>query len=96
MERRRTRKPTTPGEVLKHEYLEPLELTQGDFAAHLGCDVKTINRIVNGRTRLSPMMAFRIASALETTPEFWMNLQAAVDLHEVHESEDDLPEPIGV
>jgi addiction module HigA family antidote len=94
MKRQRTRKPTTPGEVLEQEYLKPLGITQGRFAEHLKCDVKTINRLVNGRTRLTPDMAVRIASAFGTTPEFWMNLQASVDLHEVKQERSELPEPL--
>src|SRR5438874_372769 len=45
-----TRKPTTPGEILHEEFLKPLGMSQRELAAHLGCDVKVVNRIVNGRT----------------------------------------------
>ena len=45
-----TREPTTPGEVLQEEYLSPLGLTQKQLADHIGCDLKVINRIVNGKT----------------------------------------------
>jgi hypothetical protein len=41
--------PTGPGEILQEEFLTPLGLTQKQFADHIGCDVKVINRIVNGR-----------------------------------------------
>lgn len=93
MSERRTRKPVGPGEVLQEEFLEPYKMSQGNFAAHLGCDVKTVNRLVNAKTRLTPVMAARIAAASGTTPEFWMNLQTAVDLYEVYQVEE-LPEPL--
>ncbi|HKH49048.1 MAG TPA: hypothetical protein VKM72_30655 [Thermoanaerobaculia bacterium] len=46
----RKREPTTPGAILREEFLKPLGLTQRQLADHLGCEVKVINRIVNGRT----------------------------------------------
>ena len=76
------RKPTSPGEILQEEYLDPLGLTQKELADHIGCDVKVVNRIVNGRTSVTAGMAVRLASALGTTPEFWMNAQQAVDLYD--------------
>lgn len=78
-----SRPPTTPGEILREEYLEPLELTQKMLADHMGCDLKVINRIVNGRSSVTAEMAVRLAAALGTTPEFWLNAQQAVDLHQV-------------
>ena len=42
-----------PGEILREEFLVPLGLTQKELADHLGCDVKVINRIVNGRTSVT-------------------------------------------
>lgn len=87
----RIRKPTSVGEMLKEEFLIPLNLTQREFADHLGVEVKTINRLVNDRTSITPILALKIASALGTTPEFWMNLQVANDLFELKNSNVDLP-----
>lgn len=75
-----TRKPTPPGEILQEEFLRPLGLTQKRLAEHVGCDLKVINRIVNGRSTVSAEMAVRLAAALDTTPQFWLNAQQAVDL----------------
>jgi len=49
----RHRKPTTPGEILREEFLGPLGMTQKQLADHLGCDVKVVNRIVNGRAAVT-------------------------------------------
>ena len=62
---KRKRKPTTPGEILREEYLLPLGMTQNELADHIGCDVKVINRLVNGRTSVSAEMAL-MKKALST------------------------------
>lgn len=80
MRTRPIRKPTTPGEILQEEFLTPLGLTQQALANHVGCDVKVINRIVNGRSAVTAEMALRLASAFGTSAEFWMNAQRAIDL----------------
>ena len=77
---RLTRKPTPPGEILREEFLVPLGLTQKQLANHLGCDLKVINRIVNGRTSVTAEMALKLGAAFGTSPEFWLNAQKAVDL----------------
>lgn len=74
------RKPTSPGEILSEEFLKPLGITQKELANHLGCDYKVINRIVNERASVSPEMAVKLAGAFETTPDFWLNAQMAIDL----------------
>lgn len=74
------RKPTTPGEILSEEFLKPLGLSQKALAAHIGCDYKVINRIVNERASVTPGMALKLAAAFETTPDFWLNAQMATDL----------------
>lgn len=76
------RRPTEPGEILGEEFLGPLCLTQQELADHIGCDVKVINRLVNARTRVTAEMALKLGAALNTTPEFWLNAQKAIDLHE--------------
>lgn len=74
------RKPTSPGEILKEEFLIPLSLSQRQLADHLGVDVKVVNRIVNGRSAISARMAIKLAAAFKTTPEFWLNAQEAIDI----------------
>lgn len=88
------REPTTPGEILKEEFLIPMGKTQGELASHLGCDVKVINRIVNGRTSVTAEMALKLAAALKTTPEFWLNAQKAVDLYLAAKKIKNLPKPL--
>ena len=88
------REPTSPGEILSEEFLKPLNLTQKQFADHLGCDVKVVNRIVNNRTSISAEMAIRMGRALNTSPEFWLNAQQAVDVYRARSRVRHLPEPL--
>ena len=88
------REPTGPGEILSEEFLKPLHITQRQLAEHIGCDVKVINRIVNGRTSISAELAIRLARALDTSPEFWLNAQQAVDVFRARQNMRNLPEPI--
>lgn len=88
------RRPTGPGEILADEFLAPLGLTQKKLADHLACDVKVINRIVNGRTALSAGMAVKLGAAFQTTPEFWLNAQKAVDLFDARKAVGKLPQPL--
>ena len=76
----KNRPPTHPGEMLKKEFLEPLELSQKDFAMHLGWTYARLNEIVNGRRGVSANSALTLSDALNTTPEFWLNLQQQHDL----------------
>ena len=91
---RRRRAPTSPGEILREEFLVPLSMTQKRLADHLGCDVKVVNRIVNGRTSVSAEMALKLGAAFRTTAEFWLNAQKAVDLHRASSQELELPRPV--
>lgn len=88
------RKPTTPGEILRQEFLIPLGMTQKHLADHLGCDVKVVNRIVNGRSSVTAEMALKLAASFRTTPEFWLNAQKAVDLHRAVSNVPSLPRPL--
>ena len=90
----RRREPTSPGEILREEFLAPLGMTQRGLAEHLGCDVKVINRIVNGRTSVSAKMALRLGAAFRMSPEFWLNAQNAVDLFRAERSLSTLPSPV--
>jgi addiction module HigA family antidote len=74
------RPPTPPGEILLYEFLEPLGITQTEFARRLGIPIQRINTIINGRRAVTAETALLLAAALQTTPEFWLNLQRNHDL----------------
>ena len=87
-------RPIHPGEILREEFLVPLGMTQKELADHIGCDVKVINRLVNGRTSVSAEMALRLGATFRTSPEFWLNAQKAVDLFRAEVEVSDLPPPV--
>lgn len=69
-----------PGEILREEYLAPLGLKAYTLAKKLHVPRTRIERLVAGRTPVTPDTALRLAKFFGTTPQFWMNMQAAFDL----------------
>ncbi len=72
--------PTHPGKIISREYLAPLGVSQVALAAHIGVPVQRVNELVRGKRGVTPETAWLLAQAFETTPDFWLNLQAAYDL----------------
>jgi antitoxin HigA-1 len=82
------REPTPPCEMLREEFMKPLGLTQAELTAKLGMPRVAVNAIINGKRSVTPGTAMRLAKALGTTPEFWINGQLAVDLYRAeHDTE---------
>jgi addiction module HigA family antidote len=77
----RSKNPLHPGEVLLEEFLVPRAMSQRAFAGELGWTVARLNELIKGKRGISADSALDLAAALGTTPEVWMNLQAAYDLH---------------
>lgn len=71
---------STPGEILKKEFLEPLGISQYRLAKAIGKSESAVSEIVNGKQAITVEMAWLLAEALSTTPEFWMKLQTTYDL----------------
>jgi addiction module HigA family antidote len=69
-------------------------MTQKQLADHLGCDVKVVNRIINGKAAVSIEMALKLGAAFSTSPDFWLNAQKAVDLYRASKQGPDLPRPL--
>ena len=74
------RQPTHPGEILRYEYLEELNMTQQQLANLIGITRVRINEIILGKRSITPDTAFRLAKFFNTTPEFWINLQSHYDM----------------
>ena len=75
------RQPTHPGEILREEFLDPLELTQSDLAKKLGVSFRAVNELVNQKRGVSTDMALKLAKFFGTSPELWLNLQNQFDLY---------------
>ncbi len=89
-----TRITTHPGEILKHEFMLPLNLSARELASKLRIPANRISEIVRGRRDVSASTALRLGHFFGTTPELWLNLQSSFDLSKaINElgSLDDLP-----
>ena len=73
-------KPVHPGEILREEFMAPLELSMNRVALDLRVPVTRIADIVNGRRSITADTALRLARYFKNTPSFWMNLQTRYDL----------------
>jgi addiction module HigA family antidote len=78
--------PIHPGEILRADFMEPLQLSMNRLALDLRVPVTRIAEIVHERRGVSPDTALRLARYFNTSARFWLNLQAAYDL-EVAEDE---------
>ena len=76
----RKRRPSHPGAMLREIVLPELEMSQGDFASWLGVSRRTVNELLQERRPVSVDMAHRLARALKTSPDVWLNMQQAVDV----------------
>lgn len=72
--------PIRAGEILREEYLAPLDLKPYTLAKKLHVPRTRIERLVAEQTPVTPDTALRLAKFFDTTPQFWMNMQAASDL----------------
>ncbi len=77
--------PPHPGEIVRHECLEPLGLTITRAAKGLGVSRKTLSDLVNERSRVSLDMAVRLSNAFGSTTDTWLQLQIAYDLWQVRD-----------
>lgn len=80
---KKVRAPTHPGEILREEFMRPLGLNQIDTARILMISPATLCRVMSSTGRVSADLALRLARVFNTTPEYWLNLQTARDLHAV-------------
>jgi antitoxin HigA-1 len=81
------RQPTHPGEMLREEFLQPLNLTQKQLADSIQVPYQRINEIVSGKRGVTPSTALRLAKYFGTSPDFWLNLQIKFDLYSAQKKE---------
>ena len=75
-----SRRPTHPGEMLREEFLPDFGRSTSEFAAAVGVSRRFMSDLLHERRPLSTEMALRLAKLFGTSPEYWLNLQHAVDL----------------
>ena len=77
--------PPHPGEIVRHECLEPLGLTVTQAANGLGVTRQALSDLVNGKAGVSVEMAIRLSKAFGSTPRIWLGIQTAYDLWHARE-----------
>ncbi|NKI35597.1 HigA family addiction module antidote protein [Wenzhouxiangella sp. XN79A] len=80
--------PPHPGEFIREVYLEPHSMTGRQLASKLGVSPSTLNRIVQGRSGISPEMALRLSEALGRSPERWLLMQGNYELWHARQTVD--------
>ena len=80
--------PVHPGEMLREEFMVPLNLSANALALALRVPATRISEIVNERRGISGDTAIRLGRYFRMGPEFWMNLQAHYDLEVARDARD--------
>ena len=87
--------PSHPGEILREDYIEPLDLDVTSMAEKLMISRKQLSLILNEKAGISPLMSLKLAKVFGTSPEFFLRLQQQYDLAkartEFEKIEKDLP-----
>ena len=71
-----------PGEILKEEFLEPMDITAYSLAKAINIPQTRISEIIHGKRSITADTAIRFSKFFGTTAEFWLNLQNLYDLEE--------------
>ena len=72
--------PTSPGEILREEFLEPMNITGYKLAKEVHIPQSRISDILSGKRGITADTAMRFARYFGTTPQFWLNIQNQYDL----------------
>src|SRR5690554_4137450 len=72
--------PPHPGEFIAEVYLEPNGIPGRELAAKLGVSASTLNRVLTGKSGISPEMALRLSKSLGRSAESWLAMQHGYDL----------------
>lgn len=69
-----------PGETIREDFLKPLKMSVNKLALELRVPATRMTEIVHGRRGITADTALRLGRYFNTTPKFWLNLQASYDL----------------
>lgn len=72
--------PIHPGEVLLEEFLLPMEISQSKVAEATGISLAEIEKIIGGKSPVTPNSALRLSLYFGLSERFWLNLQSRFDL----------------
>jgi antitoxin HigA-1 len=72
--------PIPPGEVLRSEFMEPLNLSANKLALHMGVPATRVTAILNENRTITADTAVRLSRVFTTSTEFWLNLQSNYEI----------------
>ena len=75
----------TVGDILKEEYLDPMGISAYRLAREIGVSTSLISQIIRGTTAVSADVAWRLGKFFDTSPQYWLNMQASCDSRKVAE-----------
>ncbi len=81
------REPTHPGEMLREEFLLPMEISQRDLADAIHVPYQRVNELINQKRGVTPSTALRLAKFFGVSADYWLNLQIRCDLYRAQEAE---------
>lgn len=71
-----------PGEILKEDFLIPLEISAYKLAKDLSIPQTRISQIIKGKRRVTADTALRLSQYFGNSAKFWLGLQDDYDLEE--------------
>jgi len=86
----KNRPATHPGEMLLHEFLIPMGLTQQELADRIKVPFQRVNQIIAGKRGITPSTALRLGRFFGMSPGFWLNLQMNCELQLAQSREHDI------
>lgn len=81
--------PTRPGDILLHDFMEPLGMSSSVLGRDLAVPANRISAVLAGTRCVSADTALRLARYFGTSPELWMGLQTSYNLRKTARSEGD-------
>ncbi|MGK2873213.1 MAG: HigA family addiction module antitoxin [Alphaproteobacteria bacterium] len=82
--------PPHPGRIVKEDCLPELDWTVGEAAKALGVSRQTLDKIINGRSGITPDMAIRFEKIFGSSAETWLRMQLAYDLAQARAREPEI------
>ena len=80
------RRPTHPGAILREDTLPELNLSADALADAIGISPLILNGILSERIPVTPDVAHRLGRAFGMSPDIWLRMQQAVDLHDLQKA----------
>ncbi len=81
------REPTHPGEMLREEFLVPMNISQRDLADAIHVPYQRVNELVNKKRGITPSTALRLAKFFGMSADFWLNMQMRWELFKAKNTE---------